>query len=475
MNTISKTDFIYFIDSPRHLWAKKNGKIDENILDEYTKHLFDQGYEVEKYAEKYIRDLIIPKFTQSLDDFRIQPKFTDENFEARADCLVKNKETGKWDMYEIKSTNDIKKEHIYDVTFQYLVFSKGFDIGTVNIVHLNKEYVRGWDLNIGELFIVEDITETVLEKKDEVHNLRYEALNVLSETDSSKVLECIHPKSCPCLNICHPNLPEYSIYDINMLTGNPKKIRELVSLGIKSIYDVPSSFELSERQRKQVNAAINNEIVIENVEIKNELNSLKYPIYFIDYESYNPAIPMYSGFKPYDQMPFQWSLHVLKNENSVLEHFEYINMNMEDSTKGFLEELKKVVGSEGSIVVWNKSFEGTQNKRMSEIHPEFKEFCESMNNRMFDLMNIFKDMLYIDPKTKGSYSIKKVLPVLVSDLNYKELEINNGAVAMNSWFKAVYSQDDKINPEEIKKNLLKYCSLDTMAMIRIWEELNKLI
>lgn len=466
---ITKTDFIAYLDAPRHLWAIKHNKLSEKELNIFIQHLFDQGYEVEEYAEKYIKEVLIPEYGIDTSDIQLQPTHIDGNFQARTDVLIKNPETNNWDMYEVKSTNEVKKQHKYDATFQYLVFKEKYPIGSINILHLNKEYIRKVDINLSELFQVTDITEEVESLVTDVLTLRDEAIRTVQADDSNDIDKCIKPKECPCISICHHNLPEYSIYDINYFSRSVSKVRQLISEGIESVYDVPKDFPLSEMQRFQVDVAQNGEVVIDTAKIKQDLDGITYPLYFIDYESYNPAIPMYDGYKPFDQMPFQWSLHIQKMPDGKLEHYEFIETEQVDPIPSFLAELQKHIGSQSSLVVWNKTFEGTQNKRMGEIHPEFNEFCEDMNNRMYDLMDIFKNQWYADPKLKGSFSIKNVLPLLVPELSYDGMEIGEGATAMMSWYEMVYG--NTIDTDETRSNLLKYCELDTLAMVRIYDSL----
>ena len=469
--TITKTDFIAFLDAPRHLWAIKNNKLSEKEVNVFIQHLFEQGYEVEEYAEKYIKHVLIPSYGASENDVLIQPTHIDKSYQARTDVLIKNPKSNKWDIVEIKSTNEVKKVHKYDATFQYLVFKEKYEIGSVFILHLNKEYVRKGKLDLAELFQLSDITANVLNLDQEVLELRNQALNTANATDPDSVDKCIKPKLCPCIAICHPNLPEYSIYDINYFSRSVPKVRDLIDQGIESIYDVPEDFSLSKMQRFQVDIAQGGEVVVDTKKIEKDLDKVVYPLYFIDYESFNPAIPMYDGYKPFDQMPFQWSLHIQKEESGDLEHFEFIETEAIDPIPNFLTALQKHIGETGSLIVWNKSFEGTQNKRMGEIHPQFAEFCEDMNNRMYDLMDIFKNQWYADPKLKGSFSIKNVLPLLVPDLSYDGMEIGEGATAMTSWYEMVYENGDK---ESTKANLLKYCKLDTLAMVRIYERLSEM-
>jgi len=472
---LTKTDFIAYLDSPKHLWAIKNNKMDEKEIDVYVQHLFEQGYDVEKYAEKYIQEHLVKKYRSSEDEILLQPSQIDGEFEARTDVLIKNLETNKWDMYEIKSSTKVDKLHKYDVTFQKLVFNKYYELGNIYILHLNKEYIFKEKINLKELFTISDITELTEKLKDEVHLLRYEALEILKEENSDNVLSCIRPKVCPCLELCHKDNPEYSIYDINHLTGSEKKIRELEKMGVKSVYDIPSSFPLSDKQKFQVEVAKSGKACIDINAIRTELASLIYPLYFIDYESFNPAIPMYDGYTPYDQMPFQWSLHILNEENK-LEHYEFIETDPIDPIPNFLNSLQNYLGDDGSIIVWHEAFEATQNTRMGEIHSKYKDFCENMNSRIFDIMKIFRDGLYSDPQLKGSYSIKNVLPVLVPELSYKNMEIGDGATAMANWNDMVYGIGASGRENTIiRKNLLKYCELDTYAMVEIYKRLENCI
>jgi hypothetical protein len=374
-------------------------------------------------------------------------------------------------MYEIKSSSKVKKEHIYDATFQYLVFNKGYDIENVYILHLNKEYVRKGPISLLDLFSKENITEKVKKTRKEVLNLRSEAFMVSKEDCVENTLACINPKTCPCISVCHPKLPNYSIYDINRITQNESKVRQLESMGILDIYDVPDDFELSPLQRKQVAVAKSGEVYIERDRIKDMFSSLEYPLYFLDYETFNPAIPLFDGYSPFDHITFQYSLHVLSKDGD-LEHFEYLHTKKSDPIPYLLDSLKEHIRDEGSIVVWNKGFEGGRNKHMGKLYPEYEDFCKGMNDRLFDLMDVFRENLYDDPRFKGSYSIKSVLPVLVPELRYEKLDIQNGAMAMASWYDFVFKEE---KDKKVVNDLLKYCELDTLAMVRVFEELKKIV
>lgn len=465
---ISKTDFLIYLDSPLHLWAVKNGKIEKDILDTYTQHLLDQGYNVEKLAIQYAKKYLTEEYGITEKNLLIQPTHRFEYYQARTDMLIFNPKTNKWDIYEVKSSRSVKPKHRYDVTFQYLLFKEKYDIGDTYILHLNKEYVKKGNIYLPELFVKENVNEDVQNLKEEVLQERYDAYLVSQMKISDKLVNCIRPKTCPCVSLCHPNLPEYSIYDINNITRSEKKIRELEDMDILNIIDIPKDFKLTVKQRHQVDVAQSKNTYINKEEIEERFKQLKYPLYFLDYETFPAAIPIFDGYRPFDHITFQYSLHVKKDSSSDLEHYEYVHTQDSDPIPTLLSSLKEHIGSNGSIVVWNKTFEGTRNKEMGEIYPKFKDFTEDMNQRIFDLMKIFQDQLYDDPKFKGSYSIKNVLPVLVDTLSYKTMKIGEGTAAMIGWYDMVFK-----NGKNIKKDLLEYCKLDTLGMVKVFEEIEK--
>lgn len=451
---LTKSDFLIYLDSPLHLWAKKNNQYTKE-LSPYNKHLIKQGYEVEALAREYVRKYINK-------DAIYQKEYKTEELLSKGDIVV-----GK-DIYEVKSTTSIDKEHRFDVCFQYYTASKTENIEKIYLIYLNKEYVREGDIDLKELFIIEDMTEYVKENLHTVEGLIEEAILVTELKEPKGLLECYKPKDCPCINLCHPNLPEYSIY--NIANADEKKLRTLRDMGILDIKDIPKDFKLSEKQLEQVRVAREN-IIYKNIQlIQKDLQDLKYPIHFLDYETYSWAVPQYNNHKAYQFVVFQYSLHIL-NIDGVLTHKEYLCITTNDPIKEILESLQKDIKGEGSILVWNKSFEMSCNKEMARIYPEYESFIEDINSRIYDLGDIFSKQMYIDPKFKGSWSIKNVLPVLVPTLTYKGMDISNGTEAMVNWEKIVYGKVEMKEREDIYDSLLKYCELDTLAMYEIYRYL----
>lgn len=474
--TISKSDFLIYLDSPRHLWAFKHDRVPLQERNAYLDHLSAQGYEVEKWALKYLANCLVPKYNALSEDVLIQQTVTTEHFEARADILIRQHGSDIWDIYEIKSSTEIKKEHYYDVTFQTLVFDEQYKIGHVFVMHLNRDYIRNGDVDCEQLFHVEDVSSTINKMREEVRDLRVDALYVASQDSYDKFAGCWKPKECPCSDVCHIDLPEYSIFDINNFTRSKKKVEQLLAAGVRNVHDVPPEFDLSSAQRLQVSVAQSGNPTIDLKTIKTELQALVYPLYFIDYETFNPAVPMYNKYGPFGHIPFQYSLHVQREPNGNIEHYEFLHLDKTDPIPDFLRLLQEQLGTSGSILVWNKTFEGGRNKDMGKMYPEFADFCGNMNNRHYDLALIFQKQWYAHPDFKGSYSIKKVLPVLVPELSYKEMEVSEGATAMATW-KRLVSEDgmEDLEKSRLREAMLRYCEMDTFAMVKIWEHLQSVI
>ncbi len=294
---LTKSDFLLFLEAPRHLWAAKHDLIDK------TPSVFDvnvmrQGYEVEALGKEYLE-----KYAIKPDEKLIfQKTYTDRQFTVRTDILIHKLATDSYDLYEVKSGTSVKKENIDDVTYQFLIVNKQIKLDRVFILHLNSEYTRYSYLNLAELFIAEDVTQKVLELKDEVDRLRSIALKTTLKPSQEGIQPCLNPKSCPCPEICYPGQPEISIFDIPRLSK--KRKTELVSQGILDIRDVPKTFPLNQKQRLIVDVAQTNQERIDREAIQKEFQHFTFPLYFLDYETYLSAIPMYDGFKPQQQMVF---------------------------------------------------------------------------------------------------------------------------------------------------------------------------
>ena len=201
------------------------------------------------------------------------------------------------------------------------------------------------------------------------------------------------------------------------------------------------------------------------------LGTLTYPLYFLDYETFSSIVPPFTGFGPNEKMPFQYSLHVLRTPSSEPEHFEYLAPAYCNTMPGVIASLRGHISDGGTVIAWNKKFEMSCNRNMGRLSPNDETFLAALNERMFDLMDVFDKQLYVDARFNGSCSIKEVLPVLVPSLSYKNLPIQEGNGASLAWYRmfdASVTSDERATTET---NLRAYCKLDTFAMVEIFRYL----
>jgi len=468
---ITKTDFLRYLETPRHLWAHKHNRITVGPSD-FDQFLMNQGYQVEALARNYFQNYCANIKTE--DTVSLQETFSDGAYSARIDALVHNSTTGTDEFFEIKSSSSLKTEFIPDAAFQYLVLNTYRSIQRVFILHLNKDYIRHGQLDIQALFTIEDITESVLDVLPEIRIQRENALHAIQSDSPGHLQGCYKPADCPCPDICHPNLPERSIFDIPRLSTRKKdKLRDQ---GIIDIEDVPQEFPLSAKQRLVVEVAQTNQEHIDLPALILEFQKFSYPLYFLDYETCLSAIPVFDHFHPQQHIVFQYSLHKLIQPDANLLHSDFISTVKSDPSQALLEQLHtSILDDNGTVFVWNKTFEMTRNKELALLQPDFAPFLENLNGRIYDLGNLINKGYYLHPAFKGSWSIKNVLPVMVPDLQYQGLDVEKGDQAMLAWYKLVFESSETTEKEKIKKSLLDYCELDTLAMVHIFQRLQSIM
>ena len=230
--------------------------------------------------------------------------------------------------------------------------------------------------------------------------------------------------------------------------------------------------EVTEKQAHVLRSAHLKEPVVDTTIISDWFSRLEYPVYFLDYETYASATPIVDGARPHSPIPFQYSLHIKKSKDEAsLDHVEYLTDRAEMPIN-MIEHLEKHIGDVGSVVSWHASFENTQNRSMMAIYPDKQGFLQRLMNRTVDLEDLFKEG-YVDINFQGSTSIKKVLPVLVPELDYAGMKVANGTDAMEAWQRLTRLPTGQAK-DKLRKSMLEYCKLDTLAMVRIFEFLEKI-
>jgi hypothetical protein len=482
---LTKSKYINGLQCQRLLWISVNAKDRLPEVDEAKQKLFDEGHIVGEFAKKLFFngiDIEDEDFSKNLEETKkllkenkplFEPAFLVDRIYSRADILEPTKDG--WNIVEVKSSTEVKDVNIQDVAFQKYVYEKaGIKINKCFLLHINNQYVRQGEINPSELFVKEDISINVVEEIKLVPERVKEMLEIIdSKEPVIKISDsCSKPYECPLKEECWSFLPkENSVFD---LYRGGKKSWELFEKRILAIKDIPDSFELGDKQQIQLKCEKTGKVHINEKAIKEFLDKLKYPLYFLDFETYQTAIPLYNGLKPYQQIPFQFSVHKIDSKGKKT-HYSFISSGKKDPRKKFINAIKRKLGTKGSVIVYNQVFEQSRLKEIGEFFPLEKEVVGKIIERMTDLLIPFRNFDYYDRKQEGSASIKYVLPAM-TNMTYNGMEIANGGQASIRYAYITHGdiKGNKAKKEEIKKvreDLKKYCGLDTEAMILI---LNKL-
>ncbi len=475
---ITKSDFVRFAECPLYAWLCKNRP---DLMEDYVmSRIARQGQKVEDIALKLL---------EGKTELLYQPKAYTDKFYARADILKPSANGKAHHLYEVKSSTQVKKEHLPDLCFQYHVFTlAGYKLDSINLVLVNSDYT--YDEKVGlepdQFLKIVDMTTDIQALMPKYEGLIEQAYKILTSPEEPRVKalkkSLQYPPTEKFVEYYYRSVPDYSIYDILRITQ--KSLETLAGEGIIKITDIPDDWFNSDSQNLQVELTKQKTAFIDYEEIARELGALEYPLYFLDYETINPAVPLYNGMKPYRQIPFQYSLHVAESPESLksgdLKHFEFLHTEKSNPVPHLLKTLKQNIGPTGNVVVWYKSFEKSRNSEMAEMMPEYAPFLEDVNNRVYDLMDIFKKD-YVDYRFRGSASIKQILPVMAPDLSYTDLEIAEGGSASEAIFQITGINNDlapdntpPLTPDtraQLITDLKKYCERDTLAMVEIMRAL----
>lgn len=489
---LSKSDYTTFLRHPAWLWLKKYEPKKLPAVDAGLQAMFDTGHAFEPYAESLFEGGVTLGFnnypsykslpertTKALADgaktiFQGRFEFEDLTFICDVIQVVNGNEI---DLIEIKSSTGASKDHELDLGFQlYVLEGCGFTVRNISVMHVNNQYMRNGDIVAAELVATTDVTEAVKARREETTK------QIEAARATAQLQEC--PDMSPSLakNGSFPdwikvfkavnNTPPYSIYDLAGIGA--KNIGLLEEKGIKNIVDIPEDFPLNAKQTLQVQATKQGTPIIEREKIKSFLSSFEFPLYFFDYETMSSLVPYFDGLRPYQQVPFQYSLHVFDSPDSELRHMEYLHSENSNPAESLSKTLQSQIGDKGSVVTWNMVFEKGCNTALGQLAPDYADFYAELNERIVDLMIPFSSGWYADKDFMGSASIKYVLPVLVPELSYKELTIQEGGTAQRTWMDTILNGKSPENKDQILSNLRQYCALDTLAMVEIYRKLSAL-
>lgn len=478
---LSKTKYLAGLQCPRLIWSQIHdpGKIPKT--DPVTQYIFDQGHEVGYLAKKLFPggiDIPTDNFMGSISNTTDLIKSRKPLFEAgilagklysRIDILSPAAEE-EWDIVEVKSSTSVKDVHVDDVAYQrYCCSQSGLNIRKCFLALINNHYVRDGEIDPEGFFNIHDVTEQVEEASVGIQDRIDGIIKVIGQETCPEMIigpHCRDPYECS-LTDCWDSLPEHNIFS---LYYGGKKSFAMYDSGIFTIGEIPDDFKLNDKQRIQQACVASGEPHVDREAIRGFLSSLAYPLYYLDFETIGPAVPLFDGIRPYQNIPFQFSVHLVKGEQSPPVHYSYLASNTDDPRPTLLAELQRVLGDSGSIITYNKGFEEGILRDLAEAFPEYKDWIDQICNRLVDLLVPFRNFDYYHPDQKGSASLKAVLPV-ITGRGYEDLDIADGQLASITFLAATYGDMPKDERVKVMSNLEKYCGRDTEGMIWIVQEL----
>ena len=379
---------------------------------------------------------------------------------VRVDVLERAKGS-TWRLIEVKSSTQVKEDHLDDVAIQaYVLAGAGAVLEQSVLMHINNQYVYpGGDLDLGQLFLRQDVTSEVAARQSEIAG-RLAAMREMLTASSPPAIEpdhhCFNPYECPFWDHCTKAKPARWVF---YLPGGRRTFQELVSQGIQTIDEIPLGFRLTSIQQRMK----------DNVEwvgsgLRGALAEVRHPIHHLDFETFMPAIPRYPNTRPYQTIPFQWSNHIVSGDGQM-RHEQYLCTDPKDPREEFVLTLLNSIGREGTICVYS-GYEARILEELADAFPGFRSDIDRAIERFWDLLSVIRAHYY-HPEFEGSFSIKSVLPAVVPDLGYEDLEIQEGGMASLQYYRMIFEVGDETERTRLRTALLKYCERDTLAMVEL--------
>ncbi|MGZ4033976.1 MAG: DUF2779 domain-containing protein [Bacteroidia bacterium] len=485
---LSKSTFLRGLQCAKSLYLYKNFIQTRDVVSAEQQAIFNRGNNVGVLAQKLFpggtdatpakrsNNLAAVENTRKLiengAEVIYEAAFQFEQVLAILDILVKKDD--RWYAYEVKSSTKISNTYILDASLQYWVITNsGITLDDISLIIINNQYLRNGDINLGELFSIKSVKKEVLSNQNLVEEKVMLSKAVINDgvmPDIPIGEHCFSPYNCDFMGTCWKKIPPDSVFDI---TGIKKAEQfNLYNSGIKTIVEIPEKNDLDKNANIHIQAFKNNAVTLDISAIDTFLNKVEYPLFFMDFETFMPAVPIYDKTKPYQHIPFQYSLHYKKTKDATLEHFEFLAEQGFDPRKAFVESLLKDTESPGTILVYDVLMEKNILNGLKNDFPEYASQIDLRLKRMIDLAQPFQNRSYYHPAMKNSFSMKSLLPALVPDLSYSGLKISSGSIAMIA-YENLQKETDMFKILEIRESLLEYCKLDTLAMVKVFEVLEK--
>jgi len=485
---ISKSKFLMGLQCPKLIWNVYNAK---NLIpepDATQEAAFAQGHQVGELAKQlYPGGIEVSTGTNdfdqvlqwSLEATKARKTLFEAGFAygggfARVDILSP---AGKdaWDIIEVKSSTEVKDVNLLDLAFQvHVITGTGLKIRSCILAHISSDFVKSGTIDPHQFFVLEDVTSQISTLSRSIESKLDEMFGTIRLRQCPEIQigpHCNNPYTCPLHDHCWGFLPEANV--TTLYRGSAKGFK-LLSKGTTALADIPDDFPLTDNQEIQRRTAQTGQPHIDKPAIKAFLSQLEYPVSYLDFETLGTAIPLFDGVRPYQQVPFQFSLHIVRSPGAEPEHHKFLAADANDPRPAFMRSLRDALPAEGSVVVYNASFELGRLKECSDLMPEFRPWVNSIKRRIVDLLLPFRGFRYYHPRQAGSASMKAVLPALTGK-GYDHLDIQDGTTASLQFMRAMFGGISAGEQAAIRQQLDDYCHLDTFGMVRIVAALDSLV
>jgi len=453
--------------------------------DEGIQARFDQGIEVGRLARNVFQAGVLVEAdhtelakalaqTSSLVRDGNVPAIFEATFDhgsvlVRVDVLQRIEEGERWRLIEVKSSAGMKDHYLPDLAIQRFVL-EGLGLKLVPcLMLLNREYVYdGRSHDFDKLFKIIKLTLETERLLNDTPGEIHAQLRMLSKHTAPEIEpgpQCSSPFHCEFFDLCNKPLSPDHVSCLPRISNS--MLERLANLGVTSIRDIPAKFPLTETQRHAHASAVSGKAWFSKG-LKKLVSGLTYPVHFMDFETLGPAIPRFAGMRPFDQIPFQWSVHIQRNPGNELEHYNFLAEDGSDPRAAFLKSLLPVLGNAGHIVVYNQSFESSVLASLADHLPEYRSAVKGLQERLWDLLPVIRSHTYhID--YRGSFSLKNVLPALLPEMTYEGMGVSDGDQAGVVWDAMIHGRLSEDEKKKAKQDLLAYCGQDTLAMVRLLE------
>lgn len=486
---ISKSKFVAGVQCLKRLYFQVHRPELATGSTEATEAVMEQGQQVGLVAQKaFPGGVLVAADHEHLDEaVRVTrelvgnaevPAIFEATFEyggvlVRTDVLERSSRTGHR-LFEVKSATSPKPHYAYDVGIQkHVISGAGVNLDGTRLMHLNRDYVfDGREYDVSRLFTIAELTQEQTISDSEISGRVANQLRVLGQPappDVKPGRQCLEPVLCEFYDYCNPDLPDDHVSLLPRI--RTEKVDDLLASGIMSVHQIPDDFPLSETQRRAVDTVKTGKAWIGS-ELAGELSTLLYPICFMDFETIFPALPRFAGMRPYDHVPFQWSVHRQERIGASIERYDFLAESTSDPRVPFLESLCQAVKAAGSIVVYNQGFEASRLDDLARWLPEHRSEIAEIKTKLWDLLAVIRRNVYY-PAFGGSFSLKRIAAAILPDMNYDGLAVADGSQAGTVWGQLVDATTCAEEKVHVKSALLQYCGQDTLALARIIEVLIK--